>query len=135
LHVTLIAHIFPDILFNYPPILIILPVAITLSLANVSSVTTLAIAIDRVHSIYWPIDYQHKNKERYATLTGMIGCICAIIELIALCASTPFVEHRGCPTFGCFVNATYIAYVKMLCFDFGYDSAKHNSLALKQKYK
>jgi hypothetical protein len=78
-------------------------------------VTTLAIAIDRLHSVYRPIDYLNKNKERYALIVGVIGCSCACIELVGIYSTTPVVPHPGCPSFGCFVNATYLTSV---CYSF-----------------
>lgn len=112
--VSLKRFVFIAALFNYTPLVIILPTSLTTALSTANGVTTLAIAIDRFHSVYWPIAYLHKNKQRYALIIIAICCICGTIELVAIYTTTRIVANPGCPSFGCFFNATFISFVS--CF-------------------
>jgi len=98
----------PAAIFNYPPLWIIIPTSLTNPLATASCITTLSIAVDRAHGIYFPISYSVKNKQRYAVSTGALGCLACLIEIVIIYSKTIITEHPGCPAFGCFVSATYL---------------------------
>uniref|UniRef100_A0A914VY35 G-protein coupled receptors family 1 profile domain-containing protein n=1 Tax=Plectus sambesii TaxID=2011161 RepID=A0A914VY35_9BILA len=95
---------------DYPPLTILilnLPVVLEI---KVNNILTLAIAVDRVYAVYWPITYKVRRKSLYILGSILIGCSWATFDGTFLMTSTNFTSHPGCAAAGCFTDRPFRNY-------------------------
>uniref|UniRef100_A0A914XGP9 G-protein coupled receptors family 1 profile domain-containing protein n=1 Tax=Plectus sambesii TaxID=2011161 RepID=A0A914XGP9_9BILA len=70
----------------------------------------IAIAVDRVTAIQWPVAYKLRNRARYAALTLMVALCLAAFDVAFIWFTTEVQPNPGCPGGGCFMSDIYLNY-------------------------
>lgn len=96
--------------FNYSPY-IILPLSTpTVCEIKVNSILTLAIALDRLTAVEWPLFYRLRSKRRYAIGSFIFGLLWAVVDGILLFVMSEFRQLPGCAAGGCFLGSNFRLY-------------------------
>uniref|UniRef100_A0A914UZC7 Inter-alpha-trypsin inhibitor heavy chain H3 n=1 Tax=Plectus sambesii TaxID=2011161 RepID=A0A914UZC7_9BILA len=105
---------------NYSPLLTVatnLPVVFEI---KVNNILTVAIAIDRLVAVRWPIIYKKRPKLLYVTGSIAVGCSWGAVDAILLLTTTNFVPRIGCAAAGCFASQSFRNYkgIADMCINF-----------------
>uniref|UniRef100_A0A914WQF5 G-protein coupled receptors family 1 profile domain-containing protein n=1 Tax=Plectus sambesii TaxID=2011161 RepID=A0A914WQF5_9BILA len=105
---------------NYSPLLTVatnLPVVFEI---KVNNILTVAIAIDRLVAVRWPILYKKRPKLLYVTGSIAVGCSWGAVDAILLLTTTNFVPRIGCAAAGCFAAQSFRNYkgIADMCINF-----------------
>uniref|UniRef100_A0A914P9W3 G-protein coupled receptors family 1 profile domain-containing protein n=1 Tax=Panagrolaimus davidi TaxID=227884 RepID=A0A914P9W3_9BILA len=97
--------------FDYSPLFIIVSSIPLLVQFKINLIITIAIAVDRLQAMRFPVFYRGKNHMRYVWGILIIGLILGYSDVILEFFTTEFNIHRyNCAAIGCFQDKLFRAY-------------------------
>uniref|UniRef100_A0AC34F3I4 G-protein coupled receptors family 1 profile domain-containing protein n=1 Tax=Panagrolaimus sp. ES5 TaxID=591445 RepID=A0AC34F3I4_9BILA len=97
--------------FDYSPMFIIVSSIPLLVQFKINLIITIAIAIDRLQAMRFPVFYRGKNHMRYVLGVLFSGILFGFLDVILEFYTTEFNVHRyNCAAIGCFQDKTFRAF-------------------------
>uniref|UniRef100_A0AC34G1B2 G-protein coupled receptors family 1 profile domain-containing protein n=1 Tax=Panagrolaimus sp. ES5 TaxID=591445 RepID=A0AC34G1B2_9BILA len=97
--------------FDYSPMFIIVSSIPLLVQFKINLIITIAIAIDRLQAMRFPVFYRGKNHMRYVLGVLLSGILFGFLDVILEFYTTQFNVHRyNCAAIGCFQDKLFRAY-------------------------